>query len=108
MKPNRPRCILLSIPNTLSTRNLLRTNVLPLLKAEAEQVVIVAPFATDRGFREEFVTGNVVAYPMLPHRPGRFERILHGGISNLHLCAPTPDTLTVRAPFMLPSTLLPD
>ncbi|MBI4635728.1 MAG: CDP-glycerol glycerophosphotransferase family protein [Candidatus Rokubacteria bacterium] len=89
---SRPR-ILLAIPNTLSTRNLLRTDVLPLLKAEAERVILVAPFADEPGFRAEFVTDNVVAYPMAPYRPRVRERFLHSAIYNLYLGGSTSGSL---------------
>jgi hypothetical protein len=85
--------ILLSIPNTLSTRNLLRTDVLARLKASADKVVIVAPFADEPEFRREFVHGNVVAYRMTPYRPGAFERRLFSALYNLYLSGPAPRSL---------------
>ena len=90
--PAGPR-VLLSIPNTLSTRNLLRTGVLDRLQAVAERIVIVAPFADEPWFREEFVQGNVVAMPMGRYRPGAVERRLFSALYNLYLAGPTPRSL---------------
>ena len=85
--------VLLSIPNTLSTRNLLRTDVLPLVREAAERVVLIAPFADEPRFKSEFVDETVVAYPMSPYRPRRLERALRSLIYNLYLAGPVPDSL---------------
>ena len=85
--------VLLSIPNTLSTRNLLRTDVLPLLRAAAERIVLVAPFADEPLFKSEFVDDAVVAFPMSAYRPGRLERALRSVAYNLYLAGPVPDSL---------------
>ncbi len=85
--------ILLSIPNTLSTRNLLRSDVLPRLKAAVDKVVIVAPFADEPEFRREFVRDNVVAVRMPPYRPGWIERRLFSVLYNLYLSGPGPRSL---------------
>ena len=85
--------VLLSIPNTLSTRNLLRTDVLPLVRAAAERVILVAPFADEPAFTSEFLDDAVVGVPMSAYRPGRFERALRSVIYNLYLAGPVPDSL---------------
>lgn len=85
--------VLLSIPNTLSTRNLLRTDVLARLRASAGRLVLVAPFAEEPWFAEEFVRENVVAYPMSRYRPGAIERRLFSVLYNLYLAGPTPRSL---------------
>lgn len=90
MSAERPGpVVLLSIPNTLSTRNLLRTGVLARLKTAAARVVIVAPFADDPAFRAEFVRDNVVAYPMRKCRAGAIEDLLFRVLFNLHLAGET-------------------
>lgn len=85
--------VLLSIPNTLSTRNLLRTGVLARLKTEASRVVIVAPFADNPDFQREFVHGNVVAYPMPKYKPGRIEELVFRILFNLYLAGDTPASM---------------
>jgi hypothetical protein len=87
--------VLLSIPNTLSMRNLLRTDVFMHLKAGAERIVIVAPFADELWFQEEFVRESVTAVPMLPYKPGMIERRLFSALYNLYLAGPTSHTLRV-------------
>jgi len=87
------RKILLSIPNTLSTRNLLRTEVFEELRAHAERIVIVAPFADETSFRDEFVGGNVSAHRMARYAPGFGERRLFSALYNLYLAGPTPQSL---------------
>src|SRR5262245_51358970 len=87
--------VLLSIPNTLSTRNVLRTGVLQRLQSVAERVTIVTPFADDPEFRREFVDGNVVAYAMQPYRPGIAERTLFRSLYNLYLSGDVPETLLI-------------
>ena len=88
-QPHTGPVVLLSIPNTLSTRNLLRTGVLARLKAAAERVVIVAPFADDPAFRAEFVRDNVTAYPMPKYRAGKREDLLFRILFNLYLAGDT-------------------
>lgn len=88
----RPR-VLLSIPNTLSTRNLLRTDVLRVVGQAAERVVLVAPFAGEPAFRSEFVDDTVMAFAMTAYRPGRWERALRSVVYNLYLAGPVPDSL---------------
>jgi CDP-glycerol:poly(glycerophosphate) glycerophosphotransferase len=85
--------VLLSIPNTLSTRNLLRTDVLPLVREATERVILIAPFADEPAFTREFVDDGVVSVPMSTYRPGRFERTLRSVIYNLYLAGPVPDSL---------------
>ena len=85
--------ILLSIPNTLSTRNLLRTDVFQQLLAHAGRIIIVAPFADEPWFRTEFVSANVSAFPMARYAPGRVERRLFSALYNLYLAGPTPLSL---------------
>jgi hypothetical protein len=85
--------VLLSIPNTLSTRNLLRTDVLPLVRETVERVILVAPFADEPLFKDEFVDDAVVAFPMSAYRPQRLERALRSVIYNLYLAGPVPDSL---------------
>ncbi len=85
--------VLLSIPNTLSTRNLLRTGVLARLQAAAERVVIVAPFADDPAFRAEFVRDNVIAYPMPKYQAGAVEEVLFRILFNLYLAGETPASM---------------
>lgn len=87
------RRVLLSIPNTLSTRNLLRTDVLPLVREAAERVILVAPFADEPAFKSEFLDGSVIGFPMSAYRPDRFERALRSVIYNLYLAGPVPDSL---------------
>jgi hypothetical protein len=85
--------VLISIPNTLSTRNLLRTDVLPLVREAAERVILVAPFADEPAFTSEFLDAGVVSVPMSTYRPGRLERTLRSVIYNLYLAGPVPDSL---------------
>jgi len=86
--------VLLSIPNTLSTRNLLRTDVLPLVREAAERIILVAPFADEPGFKSEFLGDErVVGFPMSAYRPDRVERALRSIIYNLYLAGPVPDSL---------------
>ena len=87
--------ILLSIPNTLSTRNLLRTGVLGQLKRAAERVILVTPFADDPGFCREFAGDNVVVYPMPAYRRGLTERALFSALYNLYLSGDIPETLDI-------------
>lgn len=88
-QPHTGPVVLLSIPNTLSTRNLLRTGVLSRLKAAAARVVIVAPFANDPAFRDEFVRDNVIAYPMPKYQAGRREDLIFRILFNLYLAGET-------------------
>ena len=85
--------ILLSIPNTLSTRNLLRTSVFDDLRREAGCIIIVAPFAEEPSFREEFVRENVRAVRMSRYSPGVVERSLVSALYNLYLSGPAPRSL---------------
>jgi CDP-glycerol glycerophosphotransferase (TagB/SpsB family) len=85
--------LLLSIPNTLSTRNLLRTDVLPRLKEAADRIVLVAPFADEPEFRREFVRDNVEACRMAPYAPGAYDRRLFSVLYNLYLAGPGPRSL---------------
>ena len=85
--------ILLSIPNTLSVRNLLRTDVFGELRTQAGQITIVAPFAEEPWFREEFVRENVRAVRMSRYSPGVVERSLVSAPYNLYLSGPAPRSL---------------
>jgi CDP-glycerol glycerophosphotransferase (TagB/SpsB family) len=87
------RRVLLSIPNTLSTRNLLRTDVLPLVREATDRVVLVAPFADEPAFQSEFLDERVVGFPMSAYHPDRVERALRSVIYNLYLAGPVPDSL---------------
>jgi hypothetical protein len=87
--------VLISIPNTLSTRNLLRTDVFSRVKADADRVILVTPFADDPDFRAEFVRGNVVAYRLTPYRPEVVERALFSVLYNLYLSGDIPETLHI-------------
>ena len=87
--------LLLSIPNTLSTRNLLRTDVLAILRAEAARVTLVAPFAEDREFRDEFVGDTVAATRMAPYVPRRMETVLRHALYALYLGGSPPRTLRI-------------
>ncbi|MGE3189958.1 MAG: hypothetical protein AB7N90_09775, partial [Vicinamibacterales bacterium] len=105
---SRPR-ILLSIPNTLSTRNLLRSDVLPRLEAAAERIVIVTPFDRDPAFQREFARGNVVLRPMARYRPSRGEDVLMRAAYNLHVATSAPHSLRLllerwgeRHPWLAP------
>lgn len=63
------------------------------LRQNADRIVIVAPFADEPWFRDEFVHGGVVAYPMMPYRPAAFERRVFSALYNLYLAGPTPRSL---------------
>lgn len=85
--------LLLSIPNTLSTRNVLRTDVLSVLRAEASRVTLVAPFADEPAFREEFTGDNVGATVMAAHVPSYAERMLHHALYSLYLAGSPPSSM---------------
>jgi hypothetical protein len=85
--------VLLSIPNTLSTRNLLRTDVLSRVREAADCVILVTPFADEPAFTREFLDDAVVAAPMSAYRPDRVERALRSVVYNLYLAGPVPDSL---------------
>jgi hypothetical protein len=86
--------VLLSIPNTLSTRNLLRTDVLPVVREAAERVIVIAPFAEEPAFKSEYLgDDSVVGFPMSAYRPHRLERAVRSMIYNLYLSGPVPDSL---------------
>jgi hypothetical protein len=72
---------------------LLRTSVFDELRARAGAIVIVAPFADEPWFRDEFVHGNVSAVRMARHAPRPVERRLFSALYNLYLAGPTPHSL---------------
>jgi hypothetical protein len=87
--------ILLSIPNTLSTRNLLRSTVLAELKAHGAQVLIATPFADEPGFIGEFAEERVGIAPLARYEPGLAERLIFSALYNLYLSGDVPHTLDI-------------
>ena len=87
--------LLLSIPNTLSTRNLLRTDVFTILRTEAARLTLVAPFAEDEPFQREFVGNGVTATSMVPYAPRPLERLLRRALYEIYLGRSASATLRI-------------
>ncbi len=70
------RTVVLSIANTFSIRNILRTGVFAALKEAGYRIVLLAPFIEDEAFRREFEGEGVVFERLVPYQMTRLERVI--------------------------------
>ena len=73
MRPDA-KTIFLTVTFGTNVRDILRGNVLKVLKASGHRIVILSPIHDDPAFRAEFESDNVIVEPLHPHRPSRLER----------------------------------
>ena len=77
VQPGRERpCVFLAVPSGHNVANLLRSSFLSTLVDGGLEVVVLTPFAGDRGFLEEFTREHVSFNTLRPWTPTVTERIL--------------------------------